>query len=216
MIRRKIYQQKERDMENLSVQPIQGHNWNEGNKGLKVDEMSTETELIKTAQGNLAAFEPLYLRYYTRVYRYLRVRVNSDDDAADLTQQVFLKALDALPSYQFRGVPFAAWLFRIAHHTATDAYRWHKSTVSWDALPEVMSLQDLEADALHREEIQHLKDLVSRLKPDKRELLALRYAAELSAPEIAVIVGKSSAAIKKQLTRLLHTLKEQYHEPDEQ
>lgn len=198
------------------MRPIQDHDWNEVNTDSEVDEAAIEIELIKAAQGNIAAFEPLYLRYYVRVYRYLRVRVNSDDDAADLTQQVFLKVLDALPSYQFRGVPFAAWLFRIAHHTAADAYRWHKSTVSWDALPEVMSLQDLEADALHREEIQHLKDLVSRLKPDKRELLALRYAAKLSAPEIAVIVGKSSAAVKKQLTRLLHTLKEQYHEPDEQ
>ncbi|HEY7355449.1 MAG TPA: sigma-70 family RNA polymerase sigma factor, partial [Ktedonobacterales bacterium] len=75
-----------------------------------------EAALVAAAQADPAAFDALYQRYLARVYRYLRAHVGSDDEAADLTQQVFLKALDALPRYRPRGAPFAAWLFQIARH----------------------------------------------------------------------------------------------------
>ncbi len=77
-----------------------------------------EARWIAAAQASPNAFEPLYLRYRGRVYHYLRTRLNNDEDAADATQQVFLQALKALPKYKQRGIPFAVWLFRIAHHLA--------------------------------------------------------------------------------------------------
>ena len=71
--------------------------------------------------------------YFARVYRYLRIRLQSEEDAADLTQQVFLKALDALPRYRTHGAPFAAWLFTIARHTLADRFRRHPVTLPLEA-----------------------------------------------------------------------------------
>jgi RNA polymerase sigma-70 factor, ECF subfamily len=176
--------------------------------------VSDESALVEAAQRDPTAFETLYQLYVTRVYRYLRAHTSSDDDAADLTQQVFLRALDALPAYRSRGAPFGAWLFRIAHHAVVDAYRQQRAMVAWDGLPESLqpaSAADLEGDLVHQEELARLRHLLARLDSEKRDLLSLRFAAQLSATEIAAVVGKKPQAVKKQLTRLIHTLKEQYH-----
>ena len=180
-----------------------------------ISQHEDEDQLVQAARANPAAFEGLYSRYVTRVYRYLYARVTSRDEALDLTQQVFLKALDALPSY--RGGAFS-WLFRIASHLAADTYRRRKPTLSWEALTDLESPdtfiyeQNPEALVLHQEELKHLQRQLGRLDQQKRELLALRFAADLSSTEIASVVGKSPAAVKKQLTRIIHMLKEQYHE----
>jgi RNA polymerase sigma-70 factor (ECF subfamily) len=177
-----------------------------------------EASWIEAARTAPAAFEPLYLRYRSAVYHYLRTRLQSDEDAADLTQQVFLQALAALPRYQQRGVPFAVWLFRIARHAALNQCQRYRSCVSWDALPEALqpsSEQDLEANWLHQEALIHLKTLLKSLSPAQREVLALRFAAGLSAPQIAAIVGKRPEAVKKQITRLLHAFKETYQHAEE-
>lgn len=175
-----------------------------------------EAELVRAAQARPSEFAILYQRYFARVYQYVRARLESDEDTADLTQQIFLQALDALPSYQPRGAPFVAWLFQIARHAVIDAHRRRKNVVSWDALPVAfhapVGYQDMDTRLVHQERLALLKTLLARLDPAQRELLALRFAAGLSAPQIALVVGKSHAAVKKQLTRLLHTLKEQYHE----
>src|SRR5260370_4592825 len=102
----------------------------------------------------------------------------------------------------------------MGRNAGTDTYRRRKTIVSGDslhgmviALPEQ---QDMDARLVHQERLARLKTLLARLNPAQRELLALRFAAGLSSPEIARVVGKSPAAVKKQLTRLLHTLNEQY------
>ncbi|MGH2484641.1 MAG: RNA polymerase sigma factor, partial [Ktedonobacterales bacterium] len=95
-----------------------------------------EAALIADAQRDLRAFDALYRRYVTRVYRYARAHTASDEDAADLTQHIFLRALDALPHYRAGPAPFGAWLFRIARNTVVDAHRRRTSPmVSLDALP---------------------------------------------------------------------------------
>jgi RNA polymerase sigma-70 factor (ECF subfamily) len=136
--------------------------------------------------------------------------VKNDEDAADLTQQVFLKALTALPGYQPYKAPFGAWLFCIARHTAIDLSRRQKSTISWDLLPALMQPigQDPSETAQQREEFMYLGQLLAGLDPSKRELLALRFAAGLNAAQIAVVVGKSHASVQKQLKRILLNLKE--------
>ena len=176
------------------------------------EEIEGEAALVEAAKINPTAFEPLYERYKERIYRYLFLRVRREEDAADLTQQVFLKALSALPGYRERGIPFAAWLFRIAHHTVSDTYRRKKSAVSWDVLSndeQLIAETDLESHILQQERLAHLRQLLDQLDPFKRELLALRFSAGLSAAEIALVLGKSQAAVKKQLTRTLQALKEQ-------
>lgn len=176
---------------------------------------SDEAALIEEAQANPLAFDQLYRRYLARVYRYLRAQLESDEDAADLTQQVFLQAFHALPGYEQRGLPFAAWLFQIARHAVTDSHR-RRVALSWDALPVTLEVagdeQDPERIALRRERLARLWMLLAKLDAGQRELLALRFAAGLSSSQIAAVVGKSPAAVKKQLTRIIASLKEQYHE----
>lgn len=176
---------------------------------------SDEIALVRAAQVEPAAFAEVYRRYLARVYRYLRTRTDSEEDAADLTQQVFLQALIALPKYRERGIPFAAWLFRIARNVATDAHRRRKDTLDWHLVAGTRQSpreQEPEAIVLQREALNRLHELLDGVDPAKRELIALRFAAGLTAYEIAAVIGKSEAAVHKQLARTLHALKEQYKE----
>jgi RNA polymerase sigma-70 factor, ECF subfamily len=175
-----------------------------------------EDSLIQAAQQNALAFEPLYERYRDRIYWYLLTRTTDPEDAADLLQQVFLRAMDALAQYQAGKGLFVAWLFGIARNMATNFQRRRPPTVTWDALPEVFRDDRIqpEAEVLRREDLWRLNRLVSTLDPSKRELLVLRFVAGLTTPEIARVIGKSEAATKKQLSRTLQTLKEQYHDRD--
>jgi RNA polymerase sigma-70 factor (ECF subfamily) len=172
-----------------------------------------DASIVRAAQQHGAAFGPIYDRYLARVYRFVRSRSGSNEEAADLTQEVFLRALDALPAYQDRGVPFAAWLFRIARNAVTDAHRRRRPASSIETLPQDVPplIGDTPEDAaVRRESLERLARLVMRLDAGKRELLALRFAAGLTAPEIAVVTGRSEAAVKKQMSRTLNTLKEHY------
>jgi RNA polymerase sigma-70 factor (ECF subfamily) len=192
-------------MENLVVFPAE----------IIQQEEDTEHILVEQAKTNPAAFEILYERYVMYVYHYLRTHVETDEDARDLAQQVFLKVWTALPKYRARGIPFKAWLFQIASHLATDTYRRRKKQVTWELLPEAMyafSEQNPETILLENEARARLRQLLMGLTTYNRELLALRFAAQLSSTEIAKVVGKSPAAVKKQLTRLLQTLKEVFYE----
>jgi RNA polymerase sigma-70 factor, ECF subfamily len=178
--------------------------------------LSDDALLVRAAQADRAAFAAIYARYRVPIYRYLRLRCASEDEAADLTQQVFLNALDALPRYRERGAPFAAWLFRIAHNLVANAHRRRGRTVMLDDVPAALwrsDDDDPEEHALRQERLAHLRSLYSTLDDDKQELLALRFGAGLSSSEIAPIVGRSQAAVKKQLTRIIQSLREQYGEP---
>ena len=146
--------------------------------------VSEESALVETAQHDPAAFDALYQLYVTRVYRYVRAHMSSDDDAEDLTQQVFLRALDALPAYRSRGTPFGAWLFRIAHHAIVDTHRNHLAMVAWDEVPERLqpvSAADLEGDLLHQEALAQLRppDRSARSRQARAPLAAIRRQAQL-------------------------------------
>jgi RNA polymerase sigma-70 factor (ECF subfamily) len=177
-------------------------------------EAGDDDALIVASRTEPLAFQHLHERYAARVYRYLHLRAASPEDAADLTQAVFLKLWQARSTYRPGKAPFPAFLFRIARNALTDAHRRRRPTLSWDGVAEVIPDQtgDPEAVALRNERLARLRRLVARLDPQKRELLALRFAGGLSAREIAPVVGKSEAAVKKQLTRIIDSLEEHYRD----
>ncbi len=157
----------------------------------------------------------MYRIYVDRVYAYLLARVSDRHTAADLTQHVFLQALAALPRYQDRGLTIGSWLFRIARNAVTDYYRssGRRTTVSWDSIAEGLYPLDptsLEEDAARREQVVQILQLVHDLPREKQEVLALRFAAGLRVREIAEALDRSESAIKNELSRTLHLLKEHY------
>ena len=173
--------------------------------------------LVAAALRQPEAFGQLYQRHVRPVYRYVRTRTASDEEAADVTQSVFIKAMASLDRYR-PGSLFAAWLFRIARNASTDAYRRRRKTVGLDGLPEPVleSLADSPEDVvLKQERLRRLRGLVARLDGDKQELLALRFGAGLTLREIAAVRGKGESAIKKQMSRVMAALREQYFEQPE-
>jgi RNA polymerase sigma-70 factor (ECF subfamily) len=180
------------------------------------DARDAETELVRAAQADPAAFGPLYLQYRDRVYAYLRTRTDSAEDAADLSQQVFVQALDALPRYRPRGAPFAAWLLRIARNAAINHHQRRRQAVAWDLLPESLhpsTAEDPEEHAIRQDEAAWLRAILEGCDRTTREILSLHFAADLTIAETAAIVGKSEATVKKRLTRTVRALKEHYHDP---
>jgi RNA polymerase sigma-70 factor (ECF subfamily) len=181
------------------------------------DTPDEDAALVRAAQQDRAAFAPLYHRYRHRVYAYLYSRLPHAEDAADLTQQVFVQALAALPRYRLDGPPFAGWLFRIARNAVVDhSRRQRRLTVALDRVPENLhppTDQDLEAQVVQQEALAHLHATLGSLDPGIRDLLLLRFLGQLTAAEIGAVIGTSPAAASKRLQRALQTLKEQYHEP---
>ncbi len=166
--------------------------------------LPNEAQLIQAAQRNAADFAQLYRHYITPVYRYLYSRTGNAADAEDLTAQVFLEALQALPRYKHRG-HFAAWLFTIARRRAADHYRQ----------PTLLPLDELLAPAdddeplslvVRAETLAHLHQLVSLLNEDDIELLSLRYAAGLTFAQIGATLNQREGTVKMRLHRLLARL----------
>ncbi|NLE45229.1 MAG: sigma-70 family RNA polymerase sigma factor [Chloroflexi bacterium] len=171
--------------------------------------------LVEAAQHESTALATLYRNYVTRVYRYVRSRVNSPADAEDLTAQVFTEMVEGLHRYHGGG-SFAAWLFSIAHHKVADHYRRRRPDLPLDETFDVRA-DDVDplAHLVQEETLQRLAMLVARLNEDQQELLQLRFAGGLTYGEIGRIVSRSEAAVKMAVYRLLQRLEAEWEGSDE-
>lgn len=161
-----------------------------------------EEDLVRRAQRREPeAFGQLYEEHFDRIYRYIMLRVRSQADAEDLTQQVFLKALENIGSYRWRGMPFASWLFRIAHNLVVDY--WKKKSrekVAAVAPEEIDEMAPSQDDPAARAELnfdmKQLAEACEHLTDAQREIISLRFAGGLSVAESAKVMGKSEGAVK--------------------
>lgn len=179
--------------------------------------LSKEDEdiLIVNARQDPLAFTELYNAYVVPVYRYLYSRTGNRDDAEDLTAQVFLAALEGLPGYRHNG-HFAAWLFTIAHNKAMDHYRCQRREAPISlARQQPGPGPDLLDSMIQSEGLENLMRHIRRMNEQEQELLQLRFVACLGFREIALILYKNEAAIKKQYYRLLARLESQMEEKRE-
>lgn len=161
-------------------------------------------------------FSELYDEFFDRVNRYLRCRVFNSWDADDLTATVFIKALEKFNQYS-RTSPFASWIFRIAHNAYVDFLRKNRELpVDHEDILQgkVDDTWQPEQQALTNEEIQLLKSRINQLTPDQRDVLSLRYFADLKINQIAEVLGKSESSIKMISHRGLHQLQKLYEEGD--
>lgn len=159
----------------------------------------------------------LYRRHHLAVFRYLRARTASDDDAAELTAVVFERAFAAIDRYRPMGGGVVAWLFTIARNAARDverSRRRHRMVAQPIAgAGSEIEPQDpvgVEETLIERERMADLRARVERLPAVQRDAIVLRYAGGLTAREIAGTIGKSEAATQKILSRALAVLRESY------
>ncbi len=176
--------------------------------------LDIDQELIKKAQrGDSLAFGELYHCHAPVIFRYLFAHLDSRMDAEDLTGEVFLKAWQSLPRYNERGVPFLAFLFRIARNVLVDHYRQSNRLSS--KAPEELEQYKPEASAELSEivgtqlEHQRILRVLSRLRPDYRSVLTLRFISELSPEETARVMERSVGAIRVLQHRALTALRQE-------
>ena len=160
--------------------------------------MQGEEGIVRSAQaGDGRAFEQLYEEYFDKVYRYIVVRVGNKPDAEDLTEDVFLKALESINSFEWRGISIAAWLFRIAHNTVVDHLRRVSKRQTMPIEDTFPSSGPTPHDrATINLAMDRLKDALSKLTEAQQQVLSLRLAGGLTIAETARAMGKTEGAVK--------------------
>ncbi len=161
---------------------------------------SDERLLIAAAQQDPRCFGELYENNFERVYAYIARRVHDRDAAEDLTAEVFQQALANLGRFEWRGLPFAAWLYRIAANAIADRWQQLGREGPPGGEPEAVVETDVEQRAM-------LFKLVDSLPPDQRLVITRRFVDQRSIREIAAELGRSEGAIKQLQFRALQTLR---------
>lgn len=167
-------------------------------------EQAEERLLVEAAQKDPARFGELYELNFERVYAFVARRVGDRDAAEDVTSEVFHKALANLGSFEWRGVPFAAWLFRIAGNAIADRAQQTGREVGVDDPPEV----GVEADLAELEHRARLFRLVDQLPGDQRDVIQMRFVEQMSIREIAGKLGRTEGAVKQLQFRGLQSLRD--------
>jgi len=164
---------------------------------MTIDDEAVERLVAAAKAGDPEAFGSLFDVYYGPVYRYVASRVGRPSDAEDLAQLVFVKALESLPRYEQRGVPFGGWLFRLARNVVIDHVRTRREHVTLDVIVE-KSTDDQGPDelAVLRQEMDSIAHALRRLTPEQREAVELRFFAGLSAKEAAEAMGRQEGTVR--------------------
>jgi RNA polymerase sigma-70 factor (ECF subfamily) len=156
-----------------------------------------ERVLVENAKRDPRQFGALYDRHFQQIYRFVYSRVREQTAAEDVTSEVFIKALKAMPRYQDTGRPFSAWLYQIAVNAIADRYRTLRPSQPLDDFHDLSvagpALEDL---ATHRDEIRRIWSLVEELPGQQRTALVLKFQEDMKIDDIAVAMGKSPGAVK--------------------
>lgn len=177
--------------------------------GRLAPEKRDEELIVLAAAGDREAFGQLYERYSIRVFRHAYFLTTDLDLAEDMTAQTFLNALQAIPRYESRGVPFLAWLLRIAGNLAINYHKSQKNKGS--PLPETLeapaSFYSPEQSCEATLDGQRVWQEVRKLPYEQRQVLVMRFIDDLAYPEIAGVLGKSVGAVRVIQFRALSSLR---------
>ena len=173
-----------------------------------MDEELLDRLVTAAKRGDRDAFGRIFDAYAAPIHRFIASRVNRPSDAEDLTQLVFVKALEALPRYESRGIPFGGWLFRLARNAIIDQIRTQK-----DHLP-LLAAVARETDeagpeqrAALSEDLDRVAEALKELTDDQREVIELRFFAGLSVLEAAMVMGRQEGTIRGLQFRAIASLR---------
>jgi RNA polymerase sigma-70 factor (ECF subfamily) len=175
-------------------------------------EFNEEDVLTRASQGDRDAFGLLYERYIDRIFNYVYYRTGNLHDAEDLTARVFQRAMNHIKNYTDRGVPFSAWLYRIAHNLVAN---WHRDRsrrqeIPISDVPVLPSKGDHpEKNLVRSQEQDALLRYIRRLPAERQNLLILKFVENMSNAEIGAIMGRSEGAVKSLYHRTLLALRDQ-------
>lgn len=180
-------------------------------------EPSDEEILARASQGDRDAFGMLYERYLDRIFNYIYYRTGNVDDAEDLTARVFQRAMNHIVSYTDRGVPFSAWLYRIAHNLVAN---WHrdrsrKQEIPLSDAPLVAKGDPPESSLVHTQQQEALLKLIRSLPAERQTLLILKFVEHMSNAEIGEIMERSEGAVKSLYHRTLLSLRDEIGDADQ-
>jgi RNA polymerase sigma-70 factor (ECF subfamily) len=172
-------------------------------------DLVNEQAVVEAAKKDPAKFAVLYDKYYEQIFRYIYQRSDDKEQAFDATQQVFIKAMESIHKYEFRGVPFASWLYRIAFSEVTNLYRFKnaKRTVNIDSdalygMVEVM--EETKIDKYHDKIVAIIAD---ELTEDELQLIEMRFFEKRSFKEIGEILNITENNAKVKTYRIIEKLK---------
>ncbi|NCP87854.1 MAG: RNA polymerase subunit sigma-70 [Anaerolineae bacterium CG_4_9_14_3_um_filter_57_17] len=175
------------------------------------EQISDEQILALASQGDQDAFGALYERYIDRIFNYVYYRTGNVDDAEDLTARVFQRAMKHIVNYTDRGVPFSAWLYRIAHNLVAN---WHRDRsrrqeIPLSETPLIAKDEAPEHSLVRTEQEASLLRLIRSLPTERQSLLILKFVDHLSNAEIGKILGRSEGAVKSLYHRTLLSLRDE-------
>ncbi len=179
---------------------------------MQTTESEAERQLVERAKLEPEAFGALYEKYVDRIYTYVYYRMGDAREAEDLTARVFYRALAHISSYDQRGAPFVAWLYRIAHNLIAN---WRRDRSRHPELPldALIGAHTREAtpqaQAESAENRRALLEAIRRLPPERQQLLILKFVDDLSNVEIGQVLGRSEGAIKSLYHRTLLALRDE-------
>jgi len=175
-----------------------------------------DTDLVELSKQDQEAFGALYERYVKKIYSYIYYRTSNSHDAEDLTSRVFFRAMSHIEHYVDKGLPFQAWLYRIAHNLVAN---WHRDKGRRKIIPlDEFVASGLKSDAPEDEteadeEREHLLKAIRNLPTDRQQLLYLKFVDHKSNAEIGEILGRSEGAIKSLYHRTLTALRDELEQP---
>jgi len=175
-----------------------------------VSQTPSESELVTLAKEDPEAFGQLYERYVTRIYNYVYYRTGNHHDAEDLTARTFLQALKHVHRYVDRGLPFSAWLYRIAHNLVANWHRDHsrRQVIALDEIALISGRPHPEDRLQSEDDSRRLLRLIRHMPGDRQQLLILKFVEQMSNREIAQVMGRSEGAVKSLYHRTLLALRD--------
>jgi RNA polymerase sigma-70 factor (ECF subfamily) len=172
-------------------------------------DLANEQAVVEAAKKDSEKFAVLYDKYYEQIFRYIYQRVDDKEQAFDATQQVFIKALESLHKYEFRGVPFASWLYRIASSEVNNVYRVQNTqrTVNIDSVGVYGIIEELEETKIEKYHDKIVDIIAEQLPEDELQMIEMRFFEKRSFKEIGEILNITENNAKVKTYRILEKLK---------